>query len=211
VRKQAVFHEEDELGEEDDEKTSMTEDEFDEATRGYIDMERHDSAADAPSLDEPSSASTPDEEQNGGPKGRISKKINEEASGRMVDLVLSDMSAPWPLIDRSVLWKRSLSDPYYRMMNTSGMSFRDHAGSMVSKEIPTAPLKRTDALQDLCYAALQFCVDTLRPGGHFVCKFYQGSEDKLLEKRLKKLFAIVHREKPESSRSVSPDRDVIAL
>jgi 21S rRNA (uridine2791-2'-O)-methyltransferase len=36
-----------------------------------------------------------------------------------------------------------------------------------------------------------------------VCKFYQGSEDKQLESQLKKLFAVVHREKPESSRSVS--------
>ena len=46
----------------------------------------------------------------------------------------------------------------------------------------------------------------LKFGGHFVCKFYQGAEDKALELQLKKLFAKVHREKPESSRSVS-DRD----
>lgn len=46
-----------------------------------------------------------------------------------VDVVLSDMSAPWD--QTSGFWKRSLSDPYSRMMNTSGMSFRDHAGSMV--------------------------------------------------------------------------------
>jgi hypothetical protein len=37
-----------------------------------------------------------------------------------------------------------------------------------------------------------------------VCKFYQGAEDKALEMTLKKMFAKVHREKPESSRSVSP-------
>lgn len=35
-----------------------------------------------------------------------------------------------------------------------------------------------------------------------MCKFYQGVEDKTLEKRLKALFGKVHREKPESSRSV---------
>ena len=39
------------------------------------------------------------------------------------------MSAPWDIT--SGFWKRSLSDPYYRMMNISGTSFRDHAGSMV--------------------------------------------------------------------------------
>jgi len=52
-------------------------------------------------------------------------------------------------------------------------------------------------------AALTFCFDTLRTGGHFVCKFYQGAEDKALEKKLKALFEKVHREKPESSRNVS--------
>jgi len=101
-----------------------------------------------------------------------------------VDVVLSDMSAPWE--QTTGFWKRSLSDPYIRMMNTSGINFKDHAGSM-----------------DLCAAALQFSYDTLRVGGHFVCKFYQGAEDKQLEGQLKKLFAVVHREKPESSRSVS--------
>ena len=48
---------------------------------------------------------------------------------RVVDIVLSDMSEPWAQTDG--FWKRSLSDPYFRMMNTSGMRFRDHAGSMV--------------------------------------------------------------------------------
>lgn len=51
-------------------------------------------------------------------------------------------------------------------------------------------------------AALAFCFDTLRTGGHFLCKFYQGSEDKTLETKLKRLFSKVHREKPDSSRSV---------
>jgi len=90
---------------------------------------------------------------------------------RMVDVVLSDM-----------------------MMNTSGIDFKDHAGSM-----------------DLCAAALQFCDDTLRAGGHFVCKFYQGVEDRQLEGKLKKMFDAVHREKPESSRSESKEAYFVAL
>ena len=52
-------------------------------------------------------------------------------------------------------------------------------------------------------AALTFAFDTLRTGGHFLCKFYQGAEDKALETKLKRLFKKVHREKPGSSRSVS--------
>ena len=53
-------------------------------------------------------------------------------------------------------------------------------------------------------AALTFASDTLKPGGRFVCKFYQGADDKAFEAKLKKMFRKVHREKPESSRSVSP-------
>ncbi|RYC61702.1 hypothetical protein CHU98_g4501 [Xylaria longipes] len=102
--------------------------------------------------------------------------------GKLVDVVLSDMSAPW--LQTSGFSSNTLSNPYHRMMNTSGMAFRDHAGSM-----------------DLCLAALEFASDTLRVGGHFVCKFYQGSEDKDLELKLKKMFGKVHREKPESSRN----------
>lgn len=48
---------------------------------------------------------------------------------RVVDVVLSDMSAPWAQTEG--FWIKSISNPYYRMMNTSGMPFRDHAGSMV--------------------------------------------------------------------------------
>jgi 21S rRNA (uridine2791-2'-O)-methyltransferase len=51
-------------------------------------------------------------------------------------------------------------------------------------------------------AALTFSFDTLKTGGHFLCKFYQGSEEKAFETKLKRLFAKVHREKPDSSRTV---------
>ncbi|KFY26032.1 hypothetical protein V493_04311 [Pseudogymnoascus sp. VKM F-4281 (FW-2241)] len=105
-----------------------------------------------------------------GPTRGKGRKLKDE-SGKTVDIVLSDM-----------------------MMNTSGIPFRDHTGSM-----------------DLCNAALEFSYDTLKTGGHFVCKFYQGAEDKQLENRLKKLFGAVHREKPESSRSESKEAYFVAL
>ncbi|KAI0179248.1 23S ribosomal RNA methyltransferase [Hypoxylon sp. FL1284] len=115
-----------------------------------------------------------------------------DSDGRLVDVVLSDMSAPW--MQTTGFSSNTLSNPYYRMMNTSGMSFRDHAGSM-----------------DLCLAALYFASDALKAGGHFVCKFYQGAEDKDLELKLKKMFAKVHREKPDSSRSESRESYFVAL
>ncbi len=53
-----------------------------------------------------------------------------EHQDRCVDIVLSDMSEPWDLVEGH--HKRTLSNPYRRMMNTSGNTFRDHVGSMVS-------------------------------------------------------------------------------
>ncbi|KAG8628857.1 hypothetical protein KVT40_002722 [Elsinoe batatas] len=118
--------------------------------------------------------------------------VGEAKDKGTVDVVLSDMSAPWPLASGS--WIKSVSNPYHRMMNTSGVSFRDHAGSM-----------------DLCLAALTFCFDTLKTGGHFVCKFYQGVEEKAFEMRLKKLFEKVVREKPDASRKESKEAYFVAL
>jgi len=63
----------------------------------------------------------------------MSRKQRDEAAGRVVDVVLSDMSEPWE--QTSGFGKRSISDPYIRMMNTSGTPFRDHAGSMVSIQL----------------------------------------------------------------------------
>ena len=60
------------------------------------------------------------------PNGKDTGYVIEEY---LVDVVLSDMSAPWDQTEG--FWKRSLSDPYHRMMNTSGINIRDHAGSMV--------------------------------------------------------------------------------
>ncbi|KAF5230999.1 hypothetical protein FANTH_13567 [Fusarium anthophilum] len=116
----------------------------------------------------------------------------EGPSKRIVDIVLSDMSAPWE--QTTGFSVKTLSNPYHRLMNTSGNGFRDHVGSM-----------------DLCAAALQFASDTLRSGGHFVCKFYQGPEDKEFEKKLKTLFTKVFREKPDSSRKESREAYFIGL
>ncbi|KAH6674144.1 putative ribosomal RNA methyltransferase MRM2, mitochondrial [Halenospora varia] len=105
----------------------------------YIDLERH--------LDDDHTDGklSPDEEPQDAEKPVVvekkkSRKAEDREMGRMVDVVLSDMSAPWE--QTTGFWKRSLSDPYIRMMNTSGISFKDHAGT------------------------LQFAFDTLKTGGH---------------------------------------------
>jgi 21S rRNA (uridine2791-2'-O)-methyltransferase len=98
-----------------------------ELERGYIDMERTahlDASETVPELSEDVEA----EEESERP-GRISLRERDERAGRVVDVVLSDMSAPWH--QTSGFFHNSVSDPYRRMMNTSGNSFRDHVRSMV--------------------------------------------------------------------------------
>jgi 21S rRNA (uridine2791-2'-O)-methyltransferase len=77
--------------------------------RSYIDSERH-----------------ADDEEGG----------ERKDPRKMVDVVLSDMYAPWE--QTTGFWKRTLSDPYIRMMNTSGIAFKDHTGSMVCFSRPRA-------------------------------------------------------------------------
>ncbi|KAF9882447.1 cell division cycle protein [Colletotrichum karsti] len=164
----------------------------------YIDMERTASEAEPETAQTakanegrlvnvrfPSTTPTPKEPNPGFGK-------DSETDRAKPQIVLSDMSAPWD--QTTGFGVNSLSNPHHRMMNTSGITFRDHAGSM-----------------DLCNAALQFASDTLKNGGHFVCKFYQGSEDKAFEQKLKQLFVKVHREKPESSRRDSKEAYFVAL
>ncbi|EEQ28490.1 21S rRNA (uridine(2791)-2'-O)-methyltransferase MRM2 [Microsporum canis CBS 113480] len=80
------------------------------------------------------------------------------------------------------------------LMNTSGTKSRDHLGSM-----------------ELCKAALDFASVVLKQGGHFVCKYYQGSGEKEFENELKRLFYRVYREKPDSSRSESKEAYFIGI
>ncbi|KAJ4383333.1 2' O-ribose methyltransferase [Didymella sp. IMI 355093] len=168
-----------------EEPDGLTEEQVDEMERGYIDIERQ-------AHMEGVERERPAEDSESRSEGKLSVKERDLHYGRVVDVVLSDMSEPWDQV--AGFYKKSLSDPYFRMMNTSGNPFRDHAGSM-----------------DLCMAALTFAFDTVKTGGHFLCKFYQGSEEKAFETKLKRLFAKVSREKPESSRAASKEAYFVAL
>lgn len=103
------------------ERDGVTEQELDELERGYIDIERQ------AHLDGVEAAPTDTKEQAA--EGKLTRKERDVQQGRVVDVVLSDMSEPWDQV--AGFHKKSLSDPYFRMMNTSGNAFRDHAGSMV--------------------------------------------------------------------------------
>ncbi|CDR39997.1 CYFA0S04e01310g1_1 [Cyberlindnera fabianii] len=109
-----------------------------------------------------------------------------------VDVILSDMYAP--IIPPYRHWNNTTNSAYNRMLNTSGVAIKDHAGSI-----------------DLCDAALILAIDILKPGGAFTCKFYTGKEDKGLEKRLQRVFNRVVRFKPEACRPESKECYFVAL
>jgi len=106
----------------------ITEEDLDELQRGYIDKERQ-AQLGGVELETTGHANTTSNETDP-PKQKLSLKERDKRQGRVVDVVLSDMSEPWDQI--AGFHKKSLSDPYLRLMNTSGIAFKDHAGSMVS-------------------------------------------------------------------------------
>jgi 21S rRNA (uridine2791-2'-O)-methyltransferase len=109
----------------------VTEEELDDMERGYIDIERyaHLEGAELEPIGRPAETGDSDQEA----LTRLSLKERDIQQGRAVDVVLSDMSEPWD--QTAGFYKKSLSDPYFRLMNTSGNAFRDHAGSMVGSRL----------------------------------------------------------------------------
>ncbi|WP_409433994.1 RlmE family RNA methyltransferase [Litorimonas sp. RW-G-Af-16] len=106
------------------------------------------------------------------------------------------------------------------------MDFMDEAAPDVLKEMlggkadfvmsdlaaNTTGHKNTDHLKTvaLVEAAAEFAMQTLRPGGHFITKVFQGgAEGKLLDE-LKRRFQTVRHAKPESSRKGSPEIYLVA-
>lgn len=111
-----------------EEPDGLTEEQVDEMEKGYIDVERQTHMA---GLDIRASERQTEGDE-GAPGAVVSSKERDLREGRVVDVVLSDMSEPWDQV--AGFHKKSLSDPYFRLMNTSGNPFRDHAGSMVSRD-----------------------------------------------------------------------------
>ncbi|KAI5851556.1 cell division protein ftsj [Morchella snyderi] len=108
-----------------------------------------------------------------------------------VDVVLSDMLEPFLMVEG--LSKMSLGRPY-RLMTTSGNRLRDQVGSI-----------------RLCNSALAFTIDVLKPGGSFVCKFYQSGDSPNLKRKFQKVYEEVHVFKPKSSRPESKEVYFVSL
>jgi len=112
-----------------EDKEGATEEDVEAQSRGVLSLAQEtrpqgDAEQDQQQQDAEAAAEAKEEEE------QLSVRKRDLRDGRVVDIVLSDMSAPWE--QTTGHWIRSVSNPYFRMMNTSGTAFRDHAGSMVS-------------------------------------------------------------------------------
>lgn len=132
-----------------EEPDGLTEEQVDEMERGYIDIERqaHMEGLEIKAVEEGAETKV---------AAKLSPKEQDLRKGRVVDVVLSDMSEPWDQV--AGFYKKSLSDPYFRLMNTSGVPFRDHAGSMVSNDYDTLDLCFTANCQGLMHGCVGVCV-----------------------------------------------------
>ena len=77
---------------------------------------------------------------------------------------------------------------------------------------PTTGHRRTDHLRTmhLCEVAAEFALRTLRPGGHFLTKTFQGGTEGELLTLLKRNFRSVHHVKPPASRDGSVELYLLA-
>ncbi|RFC62131.1 RlmE family RNA methyltransferase [Fulvimarina endophytica] len=77
---------------------------------------------------------------------------------------------------------------------------------------PTIGHRQTDHLRTmhLCEVAADFAVRTLKPGGHFLCKTFQGGTERDLLDLLKRNFRTVHHVKPPASRDGSVELYLLA-
>jgi 23S rRNA (uridine2552-2'-O)-methyltransferase len=78
--------------------------------------------------------------------------------------------------------------------NTTGVSLADHVASI-----------------ELCDRALELAVAWLKPGGHLVCKVFQGEDEPALRTRIKARFGHLKAIKPKGSRSRSRETFLVGL
>lgn len=127
------------------------------------------------------------------------------ASVAGVDLLQVDPLPP------AVILQGDFTDP---SMGPRLLEALDGAPDLVLSDMApnTTGHRQTDHLRimGLIEAAADFAVDTLKPGGSFVTKAFQGGETGQILEALKRRFSIVRNVKPKASRSESSEVYIVA-
>jgi len=137
-----------------------------------------------------------------------SQKIGER--GRLLGVDLSPMTVSLP---NAVFLQADLRD-----LNLEDI-FREHGFNppfdvvMSDMMAKTTGIKSADQARslELCELALSVAQRFLKPGGTFVCKFFQSGEFGKLRADIKRDFARVEALKPESTRSISKEIFLVGI
>lgn len=137
-----------------------------------------------------------------------SQKIG--AGGRLLGVDLSPMTVSLPnaVFIQADLRDLSLEDIFRE--NGFNPSFDIVMSDMMAK---TTGIKSSDQARsmELCELALSVAQRFLKPGGSFVCKFFQSGEFGQLRAQIKREFERVDALKPESTRSISKEIFLVGL
>ena len=89
-----------------------------------------------------------------------------------------------------------------------------HAPDLVISDMasPTTGHRKTDHIRTMALVevALEFALEVLKPGGHFLTKTFQGGTEQNLLDQMKKSFKSVHHVKPPASRDGSVELYLLA-
>jgi 23S rRNA (uridine2552-2'-O)-methyltransferase len=137
-----------------------------------------------------------------------SQKVGENGRVLGVDLSPVTVSLPNAVFIQADLYDLNLEEV-----------FREHGfvppfDLVISDMAPkTTGIKSADQAKSmaLCELALDVALRFLKPGGTFVCKFFQSGEFGQLRNAIKKEFERVEALKPESTRSISKEIFLIGL
>ena len=136
----------------------------------------------------------------------IARTVGNTGSAHGIDLKAVEV----PLPGNAVAHVGDIFEMNEEIAAPSGKSY----DAVLSDMAPaTTGRKDIDAArsQALCEVALGKALELLGPGGHFVCKIFQGADFKVFEKQVQQQFKQHRIFKPESCRKASKEIYIIGL
>jgi 23S rRNA (uridine2552-2'-O)-methyltransferase len=131
-----------------------------------------------------------------------------DGQGRLVAIDLSEM-APIP---GATILHADFTDADAPQRIVEALGGRKADAVLSDMAAPATGHTRTDHLRimGLAEVALAFAVETLAPGGFFLCKVLQGGTERELLDTMKRQFATVRHVKPKASRADSAELYVLS-
>jgi 23S rRNA (uridine2552-2'-O)-methyltransferase len=128
--------------------------------------------------------------------------------GRIVGIDVNPVSIPLP--EHATVLIEDVQSPEAGVTVVSAAPFQVVLSDMAPS---TTGQRDTDAARSyrLCRRALELARRALTPGGHFVCKIFQGPDFQDFQQRVKENFKTTKVYKPQSSRKASKEIFVIGL